>query len=100
MGGTPIILYLIGLGGEPRDLRATAVAYVVLSTVGSLVVLSWTGLVDRSAIQDAVQLSPAAVAGFALGALAFRYVSRQLFLQLTLILLAATGLFALIAGVR
>ena len=100
MGGTPIILYLIGLGGEPRDLRATAVAYVVLSTVGSLVVLSWTGLVDRSAIQDAVQLSPAAVAGFALGALAFRYVSRQVFLQLTLILLAATGLFALIAGVR
>jgi hypothetical protein len=40
------------------------------------------------------------VAGFALGALAFRYVSRQLFLQVTLILLAATGLFALIAGVR
>ena len=100
MGGTPVIVYLIGLGGEPRDLRATAVAYVVLSTVGSLVVLSWTGLVDRSAIQDAVALSPAAVAGFALGALTFRYVSRQLFLQLTLVLLAATGLFALIAGLR
>jgi uncharacterized membrane protein YfcA len=100
MGGTPIMLYLIGLGGEPRDLRATAVAYVVLSTVGSLVVLSWTGLVDRAAIQDALELSPAALAGFALGALAFRYVSRQLFLQLTLLLLAATGALALLAGLR
>jgi uncharacterized protein len=100
MGGTPIILYLIGLGGEPRDLRATAVAYVVLSTIGSLVVLWWTGLVDRSTIQDALELSPAAVAGFALGALAFRYVSRQVFLQLTHVLLAATGVVALVAGLR
>ena len=100
MGGTPVIVYLIGLGGEPRDLRATAVAYVVLSTVGSLVVLSWTGLVDRAALLDAVQLSPAAVAGFALGALTFRYVSRDLFLRLTLVLLAATGAVALVAGLR
>jgi uncharacterized protein len=100
MGGTPIIVYLIGLGGEPSDLRATAVAYVVLSTIGSLVVLAWSGLVDRAAMLDAVELAPAAVVGFALGALAFRFVSRQVFLQLTLLLLAATGIFALIAGLR
>ena len=100
MGGTPVIVYLIGLGGEPRDLRATAVAYVVLSTIGSLVVLFWTGLVDRAALLDAVGLSPAAVAGFALGALTFRYVSRDLFLRLTLVLLAATGAVALAAGLR
>jgi hypothetical protein len=36
MGGTPIMVYLIGLGGLPRHLRATAVAYVILSTIGSL----------------------------------------------------------------
>jgi hypothetical protein len=42
-GGTPIMLYLIGMGGEPRQLRATAVAYVILSTAGSLIVLDWTG---------------------------------------------------------
>jgi uncharacterized membrane protein YfcA len=100
MGGTPVIVYLIGLGGEPRDLRATAVAYVVLSTIGSLVVLFWTGLVDRAALLDAVELSPAAVAGFGLGALAFRYVSRDLFLRLTLVLLATTGAVALAAGLR
>ena len=99
MGGTPIMLYLIGLGGEPHELRATAVVYVILSTVGSLVVLFWTGLVDTSSLLDAVILAPAAVVGFGLGALVFRYVSRTLFLRLTLIMLALAGLFALVAAI-
>jgi uncharacterized membrane protein YfcA len=102
MGGTPIMLYLIGLReGEktPHELRATAVVYVILSTVGSLAVLFWTGLVDTSSLIDAVILAPAAVIGFGLGALVFRYVSRTLFLRLTLIMLALAGLFALVAAI-
>jgi uncharacterized protein len=100
MGGTPIILYLIGLGGAPRDLRATAVAYVILSTIGSLAVLSVTGLLDGAALRDALALVPAAVLGFGLGALAFKYISRSVFVRLTLILLAGVGLFALVAGLQ
>ena len=100
MGGTPIMLYLIGLGGLPRDLRATAVAYVILSTLGSLGVLYFTGLVDGAALLDAVALAPAAVGGFGLGALAFRYISRTVFVRLTLILLASVGLVALGSGLR
>jgi uncharacterized membrane protein YfcA len=100
MGGTPIMLYLIGLGGLPRDLRATAVAYVILSTIGSLGILYFTGLVDGAAIVDAAVLAPAAVAGFGLGALAFRYISRMVFVRLTLIVLAGVGLVALGSGLR
>jgi uncharacterized protein len=100
MGGTPIMLYLLGMGGEPRDLRATAVVYVILSTIGSLVVLFWTGLVDGASLVDALSLAPAAVIGFGLGALAFRHVSRTLFLRLTLLMLATAGLFALVAALR
>jgi uncharacterized membrane protein YfcA len=100
LGGTPIMLYLLSLGGEPRDLRATAVAFVILSTIGSLVVLFWTGLVDRAALIDAIILAPASVAGFGLGALAFRYIDRHLFMRLTLVVLAAVGLIAFVAGLR
>jgi uncharacterized protein len=100
MGGTPIILYLIGLGGAPRDLRATAVAYVILSTIGSLAVLSVTGLLDGAALRDAIALVPAAIVGFVFGAVAFKYISRDVFVRLTLVLLAGVGLFALVAGVR
>jgi uncharacterized protein len=100
MGGTPIILYLIARGGAPRDLRATAVAYVVLSTIASLCVLYWTGLVDRDALQQAAALIPASLAGFALGALVFRYVGQALFVRLTLVMLAVVGLAALWSGLR
>jgi uncharacterized protein len=100
LGGTPVMLYLIGFGGEPRDLRATAVAYVILSTVGSLVVLSWTGLVDRAALVDAGVLAPASLIGLGVGALAFRYFDRRLFVRVTLVMLSAVGLFALVAGLR
>jgi uncharacterized membrane protein YfcA len=94
LGGTPIMLYLLGLGGGPRELRATAVAYVILSTIGSLVALSWTGLLDGAALHDAALLAPAAVGGFAIGALLFRHVSARLFQRLTLLVLAAVGLIA------
>jgi uncharacterized membrane protein YfcA len=76
------------------------VAYVILSTIGSLAVLSVTGLLDGAALRDAVALVPVAVVGFGLGALAFNYISRDVFVRLTLILLAAVGLFALVAGLQ
>jgi uncharacterized protein len=100
LGGTPVMLYLIGLGGAPRDLRATAVAYVFLTTIASLAVLYWTGLVDRAALQDAAALVPASLIGLCAGALAFRHVSRTLFVRVTLVLLAAGGLVALVAALR
>ena len=98
LGGTPVMLYLIALGRSPRDLRATAVAYVILSTLGSLVALSWTGLVDGAAISDALALAPVALVGFGAGALAFRYFSTRLFIRLTLMVVAAGGAVALTAG--
>jgi uncharacterized protein len=99
MGGTPIMLYLIGLGdAKPRELRASAVGYVILSTVASLAVLWWTGLVNAVALSDALTLAPASLIGFGLGALAFRYIGAALFVRLTLVSLAAVGLYALVAG--
>lgn len=100
LGGTPVMLYLLSLGGEPRDLRATAVAFVILSTIGSLVVLFWTGLVDGAALTDAIALAPASVVGFGIGALAFRHIDRALFVRLTLVVLAVAGLVAFISGLR
>ena len=100
MGGTPVMLYLLGLGGSTHDLRATAVAYVVLSTIGSLIVLAFTGLIDRSAFVDAAWLIPAGLVGFGAGALAFRHVTRTVFQRVTLVALAAMGLLALAAGLH
>jgi uncharacterized membrane protein YfcA len=100
LGGTPVMLYLIGFGSAPRDLRATAAAYVFLTTLASLAVLYWTGLLDGGTVQDAATLAPASVVGLAAGTFAFRYVSRTLFVRLTLVLLAMGGLVALAAALR
>jgi uncharacterized membrane protein YfcA len=100
LGGTPVMLYLSGLGGAPRDLRATAVAYVFLTTLASLAVVYWTGLLDAGAIRDAATLAPASLIGLAVGTFAFRYASRTLFIRLTLVLLAIGGLVALVAALR
>jgi uncharacterized membrane protein YfcA len=102
LGGTPVMLYLIGLdtGAHPKQLRATAVAYVILATLASLGVLYFTGLVDQAAIQDAATLTPASLVGFGGGALAFRSIDRTLFVRMTLVTLAAVGLFALAAALR
>jgi uncharacterized protein len=99
LGGTPIMLYLIGLGdSKPYELRASAVGYVILSTIASLGVLWWTGLVNAAALSDALTLVPSSLVGFGLGALAFRFISATLFVRLTLVTLAVVGLFALVAG--
>jgi uncharacterized membrane protein YfcA len=100
LGGTPVMLFLLGLGGAtPSRLRATAVAYVILTTIASLAVLYWTGLVTGAAAGQAAQLTPIALVGFGLGALAFRYISETVFVRLTLLTLATVGLFALAAAV-
>ena len=100
LGGTPVMLYLLGLDRGSRELRSTAVAYVLLSTIASLAVLYWTGLVDMGGLQDAATLLPAALVGLCAGALAFRYVKRTHFVRLSLVLLAAGGLVALVDAVR
>jgi uncharacterized protein len=102
LGGTPVMLFLIGLGDvTPRHLRATAVAYVVLTTVASLAILyATTALVTAEALHDAAALAPAALLGLAVGALAFRYISAALFVRLSLVMLAAFGLFALVAALQ
>ena len=101
LGGTPVMLYLIGLDpSDPRQLRATAVAYVVLATVASLVVLSFTGLIDTPVLVDAARLVPSSVVGFILGALAFRRISPAAFIRLSLVTLAGVGLFALVDALR
>jgi hypothetical protein len=55
---------------------------------------------DRAALLDARVLPPASIAVVGLGALAFCYIDRRLFLRLTLLVLTAVGLFAFIAGLR
>ena len=102
LGGTPVMPYLLGSDkATPSSLRATAVGYVLLSTVASLVVPYWTGLVDRSAaLLDAARLVPAAPVGFSLGALTFRFIGPVLFVRMTLIVLATVGLIALTAAIR
>lgn len=99
LGGTPVMLFMISQPNrEAHELRATAVAYVILTTIASLLVLTPTGLVNQAAVLDAAKLAPASLVGFGLGAVAFRYIGRELFVRLTLVVLAIVGLIALIGG--
>jgi hypothetical protein len=85
--------------GAPR-LRATVIAYVILSTVASLAVLSWTGLVMAQHSWTQLRSLSRRAEGSAIGALAFRHVSRALLQRLTPFVLARAGLIALVAVLR
>ena len=98
VSGPPLVLWLEARGVRPQEFRASlAASFLALNLVGGAVLLAaeGTGAFDAGAVAVLLAL---VVAGYALGALAFRRLDRERFFTLVLALVAATGVASVLAG--
>jgi hypothetical protein len=98
VSGPPVVLWLEARGARPEEFRASlAATFLALNLAGGALLLAAEG----SASVDAGTVAPLlglVVAGYALGALAFRRLNRERFYTLVLALVAATGAASVAAG--
>ena len=98
VSGPPLVLWLEARRVRPEEFRASlAASFLALNLVGGVVLLAaeGTGAFDADAVAVLLAL---VVAGYALGALAFRRLDRERFFSLVLILVALTGAASVVAG--
>ena len=98
VSGPPFVLWLEARGTAPERFRASlAASFVVLNVCGGAVLLAaeGSGSFDAGVVGPLLVL---VVAGYAVGAAAFRRLDRERFFVLVLLLVAATGLASVAAG--
>jgi uncharacterized protein len=98
VSGPPLVLWLEARGVRPEEFRASlAASFLALNLVGGVVLLAaeGTGAFDSGAVAVLLAL---VVAGYALGAVAFRRLDRERFFTFVLALVAATGVASVLAG--
>jgi uncharacterized protein len=98
VSGPPIVLWLEARGVRPEEFRASlAASFLALNLCGGVVLIAaeGSGALDLGATAPLLAL---VVAGYALGAVAFRRLDRERFFRLVLALVAATGVASVIAG--
>jgi uncharacterized protein len=98
VSGPPLVLWLEARGVRPEEFRASlAASFLALNLVGGVVLLAaeGTGAFDAGAVAVLLAL---VVAGYVLGAVAFRRLDRERFFTLVLALVAVTGVASVLAG--
>jgi uncharacterized protein len=98
VSGPPVVLWLEARRARPEEFRASlAATFLALNLTGGAVLLGAEG----SASLDAGTVAPLlglVIAGYALGAMAFRRLNRERFYVLVLALVAGTGGASVLAG--
>jgi uncharacterized protein len=98
VSGPPLVLWLEARGVRPEEFRASlAASFLALNLAGGIVLLSaeGTGAFDAGAVALLLVL---VIAGYALGAVAFRRLDRERFFNIVLVLVALTGMASVVAG--
>jgi hypothetical protein len=98
VSGPPIVLWLEARGARPEEFRASlAATFLALDLAGGalLLVAEGTESIEPGKVGPLLAL---VVAGYALGAWAFRRLNRDRFYTLVLALVACTGAASVVAG--
>jgi uncharacterized membrane protein YfcA len=98
LSGPPIVLWLEARGVRPEVFRASlAASFLALNLAGGALLVAAEGA-GAVAAGTLLALLGLVVAGYLLGALAFRQLERERFFALVLVLVAGTGAASILAG--
>ena len=98
VSGPPVVLWLEARGAHPEEFRASlAATFLAMNLAGGavLVAAEGTGSLEAGKVLPLLGL---VIAGYALGAVAFRRLDRERFYTLVLALVAVTGLASVAGG--
>jgi uncharacterized membrane protein YfcA len=98
VSGPPIVLWLEARGVRPEEFRASlAASFLALNLAGGALLLAaeGAGSLDAGVVGPLLAL---VALGYALGSLAFRRIDRERFFVAVLLLVAATGVASVVAG--
>ena len=98
VSGPPLVLWLTARGVRPEEFRTSlAASFLFLNLAGGAVLVGaeGTGAFDAAAVAGLLVL---VVVGYAVGAVAFRRLDRELFFNIVLALVVLTGLASVVAG--
>jgi uncharacterized membrane protein YfcA len=98
VSGPPIVLWLEARGASPDEFRASlAATFLALDLTGGALLLAaeGSGSIEAGTVGPLLGL---VVAGYALGAVAFRRLNRERFYTLVLALVTCTGVASIVAG--
>lgn len=99
VGGPPVLLYLLSGNDPPRVNRANIVTYYFLTQFLLIVIVMASGVAGVSALIRASILFPIMLLGAWIGGRAFHGMgSENLYRQIALSILFATGMFGLLRG--
>ena len=99
VGGPPVLLYLLSGNDPPRVNRANIVTYYFLTQFLLIVIVMASGVAGVSALIRAAILFPIMLLGAWIGGRAFHGMgSENLYRQIALSILFATGMFGLLRG--
>lgn len=101
VGGMVVALFILSQKAQPRQMRASLVLFLFLSSVTTIISLWYFGVMDQVAIKRGLVMALPAGLGVVLGKLLFmpkwEYLYKPFCLTL-LIVLASTGIIRLILG--
>ena len=99
INGPPLALWLESERVSPREFRTTlAAAFVVLDVAGVLLILSREGLETADAGR-LIPLLACVLAGYGVGAAAFRRLDAERFSRVVLMVVICTGVASVVAGI-
>ncbi|GGE13744.1 hypothetical protein SAMN05421774_103217 [Gemmobacter megaterium] len=93
IGGPPVVAFWLGMPRPVAVLRANIMLYFGLSSVASLMLYGFGGLITPAVLAVSVVVTPAYMLGVILGIRLFRVASPQVFRRLSMVLI---GLAAII----
>jgi hypothetical protein len=96
LGGPPVVLYFLWTTTTAETSRASFVAYFTVIQLVQLVALTWAGQVTLTVLGWTAVVAPAMLAGTVVGSWLFRAGGHRHFRRISLLLLAVTGLAALL----
>jgi uncharacterized protein len=98
VSGPPVVLWLEARGASPEEFRESlAATFLVLDLTGGALLLAaeGSGSIEPAKVGPLLAL---VVAGYALGAVAFRRLDRERFYTMVLVLVTCTGVASIVAG--
>lgn len=98
VSGPPVVIWLEARGISPEEFRATLAASFFAFNLAGVVLLVATEGVDVLEAGTILPLLLLVLAGHLLGTVAFRRLDRERFFAAVLVLVAATGLASIVAG--